>query len=145
MPGALEYVQELRRQGYHVGMMINVPEEWGATDEERFKVVKSYVAERWTDPRPMDWSLFDAGVLTPPKDHLRKPHPYLFQKVLKMARDNGTLAVFQGEDAEEIKVAKEVGLLAHSVTETKDFFIPIENLPAALKQHQCLNVYRKNN
>lgn len=110
--GVAENFRSLKRDGYRLGLLVNWPEDEGASDEEKLKLLKEFTLQTWVDREPMDWSVFDA-VFFPPRDAWRKPHPYLFQKAAKHA---GTAPVlYQGEDPREIKAARDAGLCAFQV------------------------------
>jgi len=113
LPGALDYVKGLKKHGYHLGLLVNWPENEGNGNAEKLRLLKDFVQPKWVDKVPLDWSLFDA-VLFPPKDIYRKPHPYLFIEALRTAAPNAV--VYQGEDKEEIEVARNLGLTAHCIT-----------------------------
>jgi phosphoglycolate phosphatase-like HAD superfamily hydrolase len=112
IPGARDYIKDLKNRGFHLGMLINWPEEEGGGDAEKLALCKQFVFDGWNDPAPFDWDLFDV-VLFPPKNIYRKPHPYLFQKALRMAEP--AAAVYQGEVPEEIAAAEKAGMAAHRV------------------------------
>lgn len=128
MPGALSYLKSLKAAGYKLGLLVNVPDEWGNSLEVKIAKIKSFVAERWTDHEPMDWSLFDAGIFVPPKDEFRKPAPFLFKQAVKLATDQGVHAIFQGEDVKEVQTAKDAGMFAYQVQDGPDFFLKIDSI-----------------
>lgn len=115
LPGAQDYIKKLKRHGYHLGLLINWPENEGRGNAEKLVLLKDFVKPKWTDKVPFDWNLFDA-VLFPAKDIYRKPHQYLFIEALRTAAPGP--AVYQGEDKEEIQVAKNLGLTAHCVVDS---------------------------
>lgn len=112
LPGAADYLAALSGDGYRLGLLVNWPEEEGQGDREKLELLKAFVAPRWVDSRPLDWSLFDA-VLFPPKTPYEKPHPYLFEKALRLAAP--CPALFQGELEEEVRAATLAGMTAHRV------------------------------
>ncbi|MCX5786201.1 MAG: hypothetical protein NTX59_10990 [Elusimicrobia bacterium] len=112
IPGARKYLKDLKSRGFHLGMLINWPEEEGNSNAEKLELVKQFLFNGWNDPAPFDWDMFEA-VLFPPKNELRKPNPYLFLQALKTAGPDG--AVYQGENPAEIAAAQKAGLPAHRV------------------------------
>ena len=122
LPGALEYVKGLKKRGYHLGLLINWPENEGNSNAEKLRLLKEFVEPKWVDKVPLDWNLFEA-VLFPSKDIYRKPHRYLFIEALRTAAPHPV--VYQGEDKEEIQVALDLGLAAHCVSDGKGGRVPL--------------------
>jgi len=115
MPGALEYLRGLRKKGYHLGLIINVPEDWGkeegGTQMAKLKATQEFIAKTWTEPKPFAWELFDLGPAFPPTDAQRKPAPFLFEQAVSRARGAGCDAVYQGTLADEIPAARAAGMV----------------------------------
>lgn len=129
VPGALEYLLKLRQEGFRVGLLVNVPESWGANEIEKLQTLKDFVAKTWSDPRPMDWELFDAGVFFPASNKERKPDPALFKRAARLARAQSCPIVYQGEADDELRVAESVGIRTYRVGQgSRPFFMPIERL-----------------
>ncbi len=126
IPGALEYLNELKHKGYKLGLIINIPEEWGQTYSKKIKALKDFIQASWTDPQPMTWELFNAGIFVPSKDIYRKPHPYLFKKVVRRAARRGCKVIYQGEIKEELEIAKQAGMVTHQVGTRPHFFMPLD-------------------
>jgi len=122
LPGAHAYLKNLKASGFHLGILLNWPENEGTGNAEKLRLLKEYVAARWTDQEPPDWDLFDA-VLFPPKDEYRKPHPFLFIEALRTAAPQA--ALYQGEDPEENRVARSLGLAAHCISNSKGDRLPL--------------------
>jgi phosphoglycolate phosphatase-like HAD superfamily hydrolase len=126
MPGAREYLRDARRRGYRIGLIVNIPDEWGRGARDKVAALKRFVAENWADARPFDWTQF-AFVLVPLKDEERKPAPALFERA--RARIRGCEALYQGEDPAEIEAARKAGLHAHLVgQEGEPFFLPLDGM-----------------
>jgi histidinol phosphatase-like enzyme len=122
--GARDYVLELRRLGFTLGLIVNIPESWGADQAEKLARLQSEIAETWREPEPFVWSAFDA-VLLPPNDSLRKPAPYLFEQARSIAGAACT-PLFQGENAAEVTAAEHVGMTAYHVgVAGRSFFKPL--------------------
>jgi FMN phosphatase YigB (HAD superfamily) len=112
--GAQDYLKAVSSMGYTMGLISNVPESWGPTQDEKLVRLKAYVAATWLEPTPFPWQSF-SFIFLPPTDLLRKPNPYLFNLALQSA---GPCAPFyEGEDAGEIAVAKQVGFQAFLVSQ----------------------------
>lgn len=93
LPGAKEYLEELRQSSYPLGLVVNVPQGWGV------KELKDYVGSLWSDSQvPMDWTLFDGTILVPGQKAYRKPHRKMFCEAVRMAEERGCQALYQGED-----------------------------------------------
>lgn len=137
VPGAHAYVQELRRRGYSVGLVTNVPEKWGRTRAEKIRALKRLIRETWTnDPaaEAMDWSDFpETAIVIPSRDAERKPAPILFDAAVALAareagRD-GCPVIFEGEDPTEIAAAEKVGMTTYLVGKDPAApFMPIERI-----------------
>ena len=134
LPGTPEYLKDLKKQGYHLGLLINWPENEGTGNAEKLRLLKEFVASKWTDKTPFDWTLFEA-VLFPPKDVYRKPHPYLFIEALRTAAPYP--AVYQGEDKEEVQAARNLGMTAHCIVDEKGGNVPflsLDELPTRIRE-----------
>jgi len=126
-PGALAYVRSLRIRGYKLGLIVNIPESWGANQPEKLARLQTEIATPWREPLAFPWRSFEV-VLLPPSDALRKPDPYLFEQARLRAGD--CPAVFQGENSDEVLTAERVGLIPYLVgAADRPFFMPIRALP----------------
>jgi len=139
VPGAHAYVRELRKRGYPIGLITNVPEKWGATRTAKIRALKKLIDETWTKEagaERMDWSDFpDSAIVIPRRDPERKPAPYLFQAALAhVALEEGTRdcpVFYQGEDAGEVATAERTGLRGYVVgRDPAAPFLPVERLEA---------------
>jgi FMN phosphatase YigB (HAD superfamily) len=110
MPGAHEYLADLRAKGYHLGLLVNIPASWGDTQEAKLEATQKFIADLWTDKIPLDWDQFDLGVAFPPTDAERKPAPYLFEQAIARAAARQCDAVYQGALADEIPAADAAGM-----------------------------------
>ncbi len=115
MPGAREHLQTLQKSGYLVGLITNIPDEWGATIELKIETMKKKVAERWEEKEPFDWEIFEGRVIVPPKDELRKPNPYMFVQAKSIAAKDKLKVLFEGEDSVEVAIAESQGFGAYQV------------------------------
>jgi FMN phosphatase YigB (HAD superfamily) len=115
MPEVYDYLLDLNAKAYPMGLIINVPESWGETQEEKITAIKEFTDQRWVDKNPMRWDFFDGLIFVNPTDKLRKPAPYLFDKALSKAQQMGCSAVFQGEDIWEVLEAERVGFYAYHI------------------------------
>ncbi|WP_185903001.1 HAD family hydrolase [Bacteriovorax stolpii] len=109
MPGAKEYIEDLKREGFKVGIISNIPEEWGLTYEQKLMRLKDVIASGWDDTSEFDWSAFEQ-ILLPLKDEDMKPAPTLFLEAIEKA--NSCPSLYIGESPKEIVAAKAVGMAA---------------------------------
>lgn len=139
VPGAHAYVRELRKRGYSIGLITNVPEKWGTTRTAKIRALKKLIDETWTKDagaERMDWSDFpDSAIVIPRRDFERKPSPYLFAAArAHVALEEGTRdcpVFYQGEDAAEVATAEAAGLSGYVVgRDPAAPFLPVERLEA---------------
>ncbi|OJF14979.1 HAD family hydrolase [Couchioplanes caeruleus] len=122
-PGALSYLRDLRSRGVDLGLIINIPETWGATQEEKLATMKQYIADRWVEPRPFVWSYFEGRIVLPRTDAERKPAPVLFERALTESAP--CVPYYQGEVAAELSAAAQVGLRTYQVGRPgRPFYLP---------------------
>lgn len=110
VPGAYDYLHDLKAKGYHLGLLVNVPESWGKTQEEKLKATQKVIGDAWTDSHSLDWDLFDLGVAFPPTDADRKPAPFLFNQAMNQAKAADCDAVYQSTLPDEIPAANKAGM-----------------------------------
>ncbi len=93
-PKVPNYLDALVARGYQLGLIVNVPAEWGIPGLE------DYVNKRWSDQRfpHFDWARFGSNILLPSKEEFRKPNRHMFCEAARRAERSGCVAVFQGED-----------------------------------------------
>ncbi len=136
-PGAKEYINELKRRGFQIGLITNVPIEWGPTSQEKIEALRRLLADSWSrgpDSIPMDWEDFPENrILVPNAEAERKPAPFLFQSALALVshEENGAdcKVVFQGEAPDEVQSARDQGITAYLVdSDPATPFMPIELL-----------------
>ena len=72
MPDAHKYVENLKQDGYTLGLIVNIPAEWGKTDAQRMKALKDFVAKTWKEKEPFAWDLF-SKIYVPQTNAERKP------------------------------------------------------------------------
>lgn len=137
LPGAHDYIRELRRRGNPIGLITNVPEKWAPSRSGRIQVLKKMVAEGWTKEvgaESMDWADFpDSSIVIPAGDAYRKPGPHPFQTALaQVSLLEGTRncrVVFQGEDPIEVSAAQKNGMIGYLVGQDPAApFLPLERL-----------------
>jgi FMN phosphatase YigB (HAD superfamily) len=105
MAGALEHLRLLRAVGVPVGLITNVPPEWGATDAERAAATKAYVDAAWAESEPFPWGWFGDRVLTPRSTAESKPAPALFERGQEVA--GPCRSFYEGETPAEIAAAEQ--------------------------------------
>jgi len=84
MKGAREYIEELKREGFKVGIISNIPEDWGMDYDEKLQSLKKVIQDGWEEERPFDWTVYDEVIL-PLKNTEMKPAPILFLKAINKA------------------------------------------------------------
>jgi hypothetical protein len=149
-PGAFDYLNSLRVQGYPVGAIINIPEVWGKSYDEKLNSLKNFIGAIWYDPNEskLDWSRFNAGIYLPASDLTRKPARDMFCAAARDARKAGCMAVYQGEDdfhsgtgpLEVVMASKKAGLAGfyvHAQTSysTPEGFLATEKIDLFLKDN----------
>lgn len=126
MKGAREYIDDLKREGFKIGIISNIPENWGMDYDEKLLTLKKVIQEGWDEDRPFDWSVYDEVIL-PLKNTEMKPAPTLFLKAI--AKAESCPSVYVGESPKEITAARDVGMAASLYDETKDeAYIPITHV-----------------
>lgn len=113
LPEAARHLRELREADVEVGLITNVPPEWGETDAERAAKLREIVDADWTGTSPFAWEDFEGRILTPRAVEERKPSPALFDRGSGAA--DGCHVVYQGETAEELEVARDEGYFTYKV------------------------------
>jgi hypothetical protein len=113
LPHAAAYLRALRAHHVRVGLITNVPPEWGATDAERAARLRQVVDADWAGEEPFAWTDFAGRVLTPRTTEERKPAPTLFDRATSQA--GRCHAVYEAETPEELQAAAGAGLLPYQV------------------------------
>lgn len=118
IPGALEYLAKLKKSGYRLGLISNIPVEWGKTFEERFAVLRKDIKDNLSpELLEFDWKQFDK-IYLPAHEREYKPASYMFEKAIHYAKSKGAKRIyFQGENAEEVKKAFELGMISQQIIE----------------------------
>lgn len=126
MRGAREYMDELKREGFNIGIISNIPENWGMDYEEKLLSLKKVIQDGWDDERPFDWTIYDEVIL-PLTNSEMKPSPTLFRKAILKA--SSCPSVYIGESPKEIVAAKLEGMAAKLYVENdSELYIPINNV-----------------
>jgi len=110
--GAYRYLGQLRRLGFRVSLITNVPDKWGANQNLKIETLKATVAKGWQDPRPFHWTQFEK-IHVPLNDLYRKPHPAMFLEALRDGHD--CQPIYMGEELVEIQAAERVGFRGYLV------------------------------
>jgi len=101
-------LKEMKDEKLAAGLIINIPESWGATCEAKFARTQQFMKEVWRpEAAPFRWEDFKF-VLLPPSDALRKPHPYLFLSAMSQVCPQPLL--FVGEDVAQVNAAAQLGI-----------------------------------
>ncbi len=131
--GAREYIDKLKREGFKVGIISNIPENWGMDYDEKFQSLKKVIHDGWDEEAPFDWSVFD-DVILPLKNSEMKPTPTLFLKAINKAES--CPSAYIGESPKEIMAAQDAGMAAKLFVETdKDIYIPITTVKSFLAEN----------
>lgn len=133
MKGAREYMEELKREGFKIGIISNIPESWGLDYDEKLASLKKVIQDGWEEDRPFDWTVYDEVIL-PLKNTEMKPAPTLFLKAIHKAES--CPSVYIGESPKEIVAAKDVGMAAKLFDETsQEVYIPINQVKTFLAEN----------
>tara|TARA_Y100000590_G_C15543534_1_gene947931 strand:+ start:483 stop:1097 length:615 start_codon:yes stop_codon:yes gene_type:complete len=124
MKGAENYVSALKGHNYSLGLIVNIPPQWGKTQQERVDALKSYVNSAWREARPFPWDWFNV-ILVPNRVEERKPSRLLFDHALHLSGSNRV--IFQGESLKEIETSHKVGFSSFWIGSSEVAeFLPIE-------------------
>ncbi len=129
MNGAREYIEELKREGFKIGIISNIPEDWGMDYDEKLLTLKKVIADGWNEERPFDWSIYDEVIL-PLKNTEMKPAPTLFMKAI--AKAESCPSMYVGESPKEITVAKNLGMAAKLYV---DDYIPVGSVKSFIQEN----------
>jgi phosphoglycolate phosphatase-like HAD superfamily hydrolase len=141
--GAKEYLEELKRDGYNVGLITNIPETWGADYQSKLAELKKVIASGWVDNKEFDWSVFDEVIL-PLNNTELKPAPTLFMKAIVKAES--CPSVYIGDSDKEVAAASSVGMASKQFKrEDPDLYVPIAEVNSFIEHnykldydHECL-------
>lgn len=121
------YLQELKENKIHLGLISNIPDSWGATYEQKLTRLKKYVADTWNEEGAFNWDDFEL-VLIPETQEEAKPSPVLFQRAQWFTRYAGAKIIFQGENPSEVQAAQSLGIPAYQVGQQESFYLSIEDI-----------------
>lgn len=138
MPGAADYLRALSARGYQLGLISNIPADWGEPGNyaSKLRALKDFVARNWGDAaQPFDWSCF-SSILLPLTEGDRKPAPTLFKMAVMEAQRQGRVSIYQGEDAAEIAAARRERMAAFQIQESPQGtqYVPVQRLPDFVKE-----------
>ena len=141
MNGAREYMEELKREGFKIGIISNIPESWGMDYDEKFQSLKKMIADGWDEERPFDWSIYD-DVILPLKNSERKPAPTLFIEAINKAQS--CPSVYIGESVDEITAAGNAGMATKLYNKDDSvLYVPVDQMKMYIIQNYKLD-YDKN-
>lgn len=130
MRGAREYIEDLKREGFKIGIISNIPENWGMGYDEKLLTLKKVIQEGWSEERPFDWTVFDEVIL-PLKNTEMKPAPTLFLKAILKAESCPSMYV--GECPKEIVAAQNIGMAAKLYVEQEsEAYLPVDRIKSFL-------------
>lgn len=131
--GAREYMEDLKRQGFKIGIITNIPETWGMDYEEKLQTLKKVIADGWDEAEPFDWSVYD-DIILPLKNTEMKPAPTLFLKAMNKAE--GCPSAYIGESNKEIKAASDLGMATKLfVSNDAEPYIPVHKMNKYMEDH----------
>lgn len=128
MEGARGYLLELKRAGFHLGLISNIPEAWGTTQEAKLARLEAEISKTWSEAQAFAWADFE-DILLPPRDLDRKPAPYLYAQAMSL--HSGCPIAFEGDDAIEVRAALIAGFTNGYVVgknSPEGFFLPAERI-----------------
>lgn len=133
MKGAREYMDELKREGFKIGIISNIPEAWGMDYDEKLLTLKQAILDGWDEAMPFDWSVYDEIIL-PLKNAEMKPAADLFIKAIN--KSESCPLAYIGESPKEIKAAEDLGIAAKLFNENdQEIYIPIVQIKSFLAQN----------
>jgi hypothetical protein len=134
--GVVPYLKKLRSKGYPLGLISNIPPEWGEEDEfsqiankltrQLLRTQKAFSEDWKKGERPFDWSYFgtlkgsgdqltfEGRVYFPTRVEERKPRTCpdcTFNRALEAAKAEGCQALYIGESREEMAAAERAGFI----------------------------------
>lgn len=137
MKGAREYMEELKREGIKIGIISNIPENWGMDYDEKLQSLKKVIQDGWDEERPFDWTVYDEVIL-PLKNTEMKPAPTLFLKAISKAES--CPSAYIGESPKEITAARDVGMAAKLYNEADAVvYIPVAEVKTFIAQNYHLD------
>lgn len=140
MRGAREYIDELKREGFNIGIISNIPENWGMDYDEKLLSLKKVIQDGWEESTPFDWSVYDEIIL-PLSNNEMKPNPTLFRKAI--TKSESCPSVYIGESPKEIVAAKLEGMAAKLFDENEsEIYIPIGNMKSYIASNYQLEYDR---
>ncbi len=111
VPGAHDYLNDLRIKGYRTNLMVNFVDKLGNESykncEEKFAGVVRFLRSKWKDSIPFAWEQYD-GIILPQTDQHRKPRPNMFVNAL--ASSCPAPVLYQTEDDKEVTASRFLGL-----------------------------------
>lgn len=133
MNGAREYIEALKREGFKVGIITNIPEVWGMDYDEKLQTLKKVIQDGWVEAEPFDWSVYDEVIL-PLKNTEMKPAPTLFLKAINTA--GACPSAYIGESPKEIMAAQNLGMAAKLINDSDvEKYIPVGEVKTFLEQN----------
>lgn len=130
--GAREYLDELKRNGFKIGLITNIPETWGIDYQEKFRTLKKVISDGWIESDPFDWAVFDEVIL--PKNDEMKPKAPMYMKAINKA--DGCPCAFIGESSKEVEAANSFGIAGKLfVANDSELYIPVDKVNRYLKDN----------
>ncbi|MGZ3782312.1 MAG: hypothetical protein ACXVCY_16800 [Pseudobdellovibrionaceae bacterium] len=141
--GAREYLEDLKRNGFKIGLITNIPETWGVDYQEKYNRLKKVISDGWTEADAFDWAVFDEVIL-PLKNDEMKPNAPMYMKAINRAE--GCPCAFIGESLKEVEAANSFGMAGKLfVYNDAELYIPVDKVNKYLKDnykraydHECV-------
>lgn len=145
---AKEYVDALVQAGHKLGTIIDVPEEWGPTPAQKIAKTKKFLSgdpteqTSWGDKfnSKLDWLPFDGRILLPQTKAERKDQGslVLFERARDAAAKEGCVAVYQGENDDQMDMAERGGVIPFRVglTFKKRFYLPVTDVDTYVSKYK---------
>jgi beta-phosphoglucomutase-like phosphatase (HAD superfamily) len=135
--GSKEYLEQLKQNGYRIGLITNIPETWGADYPSKLAELKRVIASGWTESNEFDWSVFDEVIL-PLNNSELKPAPTLFLKAIQIAQSCPSL--FIGDSEKEVLAASNLGMASKQFRrEDPELYLPISDIANFIEQNYKLD------
>jgi phosphoglycolate phosphatase-like HAD superfamily hydrolase len=114
--GVRDYMEDLKRQGFKIGIITNIPETFGVDYDEKLLTLKKVIADGWEENNEM------------------KPAPTLFVKAMNKAE--GCPTAYIGESPKEIKAADDLGMATKLfVANDSELYVPVDKMNKYMKDH----------
>lgn len=130
-PQTRAYINTLKAMGFCLGLIVNIPEQWGQTYDEKLRTLISFIDGNWIEEDPFDWQLFTT-ILLPRNDEERKPQPVLFERALNEIMP--CPFAYISETQAEVDTANNLGIAAMALKSSSNpSYVPTAEIVAFIK------------